>query len=1542
MASLVLDRFVSASSSADAHTSLESILQALKNNKRKILENEEVNNNKDPANAKLPPDLIWKDDEILGALRHVLHTGRHKLHDMQVPVDEGASLVCKIYMEMLQQDSKCPLLDRDETVLECLIDVISDTGSEAAADDDEGGSTVSMYTRVLALQLLTELCKKRGSKAQTQLLAAPNGLHRLGDLLNLDQEEILRNEALLLAQVVAEWPSCAQNWMLNGIGDHVMQMAMQEGGLTNGNMLVQDCLDLLFTLCKHAPKKMADNFVFESPIITKNLPMLLNLQRGTEYMNPPAKKAPAAKKDDDLDDILKSASAPESQKEKAQKVVVPRLTASEEMVIEKTMNLLALLMESDSTKKRVWRSQENLCTFMWDLALLNPAGTYFFSVPSPQLQQKALETVSLYFDDYATMEKRKLLDGLLRLVCTGGTIAVSLEEKMGISQASLHVLRKTMPAEVASEMLVHTLAPPMSMGDDEDEPPPPPIVIHSLIATLFDGLTASPGVDPVLRQILLAGSVGGLSFFLSDRSSRELMLRIAETKTIDSEAPATEGGSNTVDEGGSNITTTNLIESIIQAIGKMEEEQNPENVFLSMMLLRFLCHWCVETPSVVQAILSYNRSSTVLSSLLGIKTKIHPNKKGVAVLGKLLLGLSMEFMGDDEVKCGGWTRATIMELLAKTSGGAEKITATLMQFKSVRDFGDTMPWSACDLEFKEWVKWFSKCVVIVQQRVILEITAGAEGDEESDSAGDELEADDFQLGVPDRGKMRSLQKFVYQQTKDIIDLNEKLRKANERLESQQNELSDYKRRVESAPSQLDSMLTEKTTKVKELQNTVSSLEEESRVQQERHTAELGDRDDRIRALQAELDESRQREKESRDETETLREEIQSLSQAYTGLEQQYREQQLRQDSAGNPAIVSGERPIGEQEQVGLQQNPSASNGVGSTELSTVRAENDRLRDDAQRAEEWMAMAVEKMQTFAQQNGSLQTELLQLRESQSQGMNEQQRDLQQQYQAIFEEKQNLIQQQNQLQSSLSAATQEKLTLQQAYSELEGQISKANEELQSTRTLLQKSRSQSASERSELENRLGAMARDLENAGTEISRLQAELLQWQQQPQNDQNIASEQQAESISTQQAKSVHEPAAASQAAEMDLLRSALEQQSVDARSEIENLRRHEQEEIYRRESTIRELEDRLDRVSGGNGGSLVEEMKTKDSQIAELEASNEAAQEWMQKAISQFNMLTEQNTRMGSENATLIAEIRELKHRVAENEAAVARASVLEQETTLKTSRLAEVEASLAACEGELKLAREDLVSSNQSSEGSAAEVQQLRDEIDALKVSLQEQVSLREQLHAQLDSEETSRASLAEELASLKTELDGVKAASEGAELESLREQTATLTALLTEKESTCEQLRTEIGVLNNDAELRNTELEELRLKEARSRELQTMPGIAVEPDHSMPTSQPVEASAQDFFSDKPSPSAAREVEDFFSGPPSVPSNGGTALPQQPAIAANAHDLFSALPATATAQDFFGGAPVQSGDNAQERNENISQGMFICRQRACKLLSH
>ena len=155
--------------------------------------------------------------------------------------------------------------------------------------------TTSAYPRVLALQLLRQLALRSPKVAQSQLLAAPNGLHRLGDLLKGDDdadheaaivEPVVRNEALLLAAVLAEWASVAKVWMFSEVGDVVVQTAVAEGGLTGGNVLVQDCLKLLRAMLKH-DAALAD-LVFQSPVLAPNLGRLLDLRGARAFRNPPA------------------------------------------------------------------------------------------------------------------------------------------------------------------------------------------------------------------------------------------------------------------------------------------------------------------------------------------------------------------------------------------------------------------------------------------------------------------------------------------------------------------------------------------------------------------------------------------------------------------------------------------------------------------------------------------------------------------------------------------------------------------------------------------------------------------------------------------------------------------------------------------------------------------------------------------------------------------------------------------------------------------------------------------------------------------------------------------------------------------------------------------------------------------------------------------------------------------------------------------------------------------------------------------------------
>ncbi|CAB9510979.1 Inherit from KOG: Kinesin family member [Seminavis robusta] len=1439
IASLLMDRFVSASSADDARSSLERILEALEANKQPPLDDE-----KDEP-PRLAPEMIWSDQDMLNALRQVLHTGNHKQNDMEVPVDEGASLVCKIYMEMVEQEAnKSPLLDKDEALLECLIDVISSDPSNN--DDPDAITVVSMYTRVLALQLLTKLCVKRPSKAQAQLLQAPNGLNRLGDLLQVHQEEIIRNEALLLAQVIAEWPSCAKIWMFAEVADQVILLAIEEGGLTGGNLLVQDCLDLLFRLWKHDPS-LAD-LVFQSQTITQNLPLLLDLRQGTEFRNPPS-KTKTAKKDDDLDDILKSAED-KAAESKEDEVVVPRLTGAEEKVISKTLDILSLLLESDGLKQSVWIRELQLCSFTWELALVAPPPPqvpFVCSVPSPTLQQKALETVALYFNDTTTLERHAGLDRLLYLVCTGG-FGTSLMEKMGISQAALHVIRQTVSVESANQMLMYTLAPPMTMGDEDGgNTPPPPTVVHKLLNTVAENLTATEGIDPERRKVFLAGALGGLSVFLTDQTSREVMLRIT-TGTAESD----EG--DDPDDPAETTTTTSLVESILHAVGTMAETENPENPFLSTTLLRFLCHWTVETPAVVQTILSSNQSSIVLSALLGIKTKTQSHKKGVAVLGKLLLGLSMEYMGEDEGKCGGWTRASIMELIAKKSGGVSKFTSSLEQFKSVNDFGDTMPWSVCKLEFKVWSQWFANCVLLVRKRVVQELTGSGDGEEEDEE--DEGLEGSIPRDTAGSGSARSLQKVVFQQSKEIDELQQSLDTANATIKTQHHDLSEYKRRVESAPSQLDTMLNEYLAKIAELENTVSSLHEKNRLDEEKHTSESKARDDRIALLEKELEESRAREKESRDEADTVREDMESLSQAYTNLEQEYRHQQQQQQGRQESGVSSTETTttVSEQQPGEPDQEGAAGGHAGSTEISALRAENERLRNDAQAADKWMSMAVEKMQAMGQQNAGLQAELSTLKDGQA--MNQQHLELQQHNQTLFAEKEAIVRQQSQMQAHLDGVVNENQGLRGAlnqgqaqYMELERQLTGAREELQSTVTALEEARSQGAAERADLDNQLTELRSELESLSSERARLQEQLDEIQKK-------SAEGEVQAQASAQAVATYEAALTSKDEEIMKLQNAMAGQSssVEAQkeshaqevealqksiaelqgqieasnTEVERIRTNGQEEIYKCESRIRELEAKQTTGLGAQSAASDEALKKKDGEISELTAANDAAQEWMARAVDHHNMLSQQHAKLGTENAALLAQIKELKEKVAQDSATISKAKALEEESLAKANRIRDSEASLEACKLELQRVQAEVtLLQNQKLElaSSAAEVQQLQNQLDNLRASHDEQVAACESARQELVLEKESKEEALAKLEAANKEHSDSRVNAED-EIRTLKERMEALDAALKDKSATFDELNAQIAAERESSKSANDKRESLRMEtEQLSEELELL---------------------------------------------------------------------------------------------------------------------
>jgi hypothetical protein len=277
---LWMDRLVSSSAASDVREALRKLVEAATDYPNQVWTELVANSSHDDDN-----------DSILGALLQIMRTGSYKDVNLsnssgnEDDDDEGPSLVAQLYKLLLSYSSKQDkqqqqqqavfLLQhpRDGLLLEALVDVASSSSN----DDDNANRNnnepttrqYSTYTRVLCLQSLHIIAQHFSRIATTQLLQAPNGLHRLGDLLASSDEQV-RNEALLLAAVIATWPSAAKVWMFESVGDAVMELAMQEGGLTGGNVIVQDALHIVHNMVSHDATKAA-HLVWESAVIPKYL-----------------------------------------------------------------------------------------------------------------------------------------------------------------------------------------------------------------------------------------------------------------------------------------------------------------------------------------------------------------------------------------------------------------------------------------------------------------------------------------------------------------------------------------------------------------------------------------------------------------------------------------------------------------------------------------------------------------------------------------------------------------------------------------------------------------------------------------------------------------------------------------------------------------------------------------------------------------------------------------------------------------------------------------------------------------------------------------------------------------------------------------------------------------------------------------------------------------------------------------------------------------------------------------------------------------------
>ncbi|KAJ1727002.1 Vesicle-mediated ER to Golgi transport protein [Coemansia biformis] len=148
------------------------------------------------------------------------------------------------------------ILDDSDDIISTLLELLGDA---------------DFYIRYYTVQLLGTLHVHFGEELQRRTLVSPMGVGRLVDLLT-DQRDIIRNEGIQLLIAMTESNADIQKIVaFENAFDHLLGIVDEEGGV-RGNIVVQDCLQLLHNLLNYNVSNQ--NFFREASGIQR-LPNLL-------------------------------------------------------------------------------------------------------------------------------------------------------------------------------------------------------------------------------------------------------------------------------------------------------------------------------------------------------------------------------------------------------------------------------------------------------------------------------------------------------------------------------------------------------------------------------------------------------------------------------------------------------------------------------------------------------------------------------------------------------------------------------------------------------------------------------------------------------------------------------------------------------------------------------------------------------------------------------------------------------------------------------------------------------------------------------------------------------------------------------------------------------------------------------------------------------------------------------------------------------------------------------------------------------------------
>lgn len=964
--SVLIDRLLHASDSSDAQSSLESLLKNI------------------PENEESAVDAITGSSSCLRALSSLI---AQSSLPSGIELEEGQVTALELIQSVLKhgkssKDAVKPLIlesipssnENDDSqdnkhvnsntmlhsspLLHALLDCLCNSNTQ----------TTSTYPRILSLEIITETHKLSSTLTQECLLSAPEGFHRLISLLHPNTNtsntpESIRNATLLLLTKLSQNSSVIRKLLLFSEGyERVLGIAVN----LDVNMEKAVVLDAL-SLCQNLlVEDAASDFggceMFfggggKHQVNVGGCVRLLDTRffKHAQDVNirKPIFKGSSDEGGDDLDDLLNSPSSKSETSIQRESFLVPRMTKEEEEVGHSVLDLFMFAMEVGEANRKDNSTQQTVemklllnqavMGAILSLALYSPFMEtqipYYASVPSSSLQCHALDILSRIVPD----SESSLLTSSSSPMLTKSTENIpSLQNIYPLyeffpgeaSQPPLERLISLSYQEFNSLVSSHSRSCLRHILTSEQTNL---IILHSLAPPPpgDDDQHQTQGIDPVVKEMIQSLSKDDIT-----KEKKQSILYTVDVLLGNGNDTAKELFLRYPLEGRDTNDPKTLLTYLFETLeGDMNHDQNP--------VLHLLCSWSYSCPaSTMHALLSFPQTLTISLML-----------ENGNPLAAILLGLWLNYfttfeseeskLNDSEAKensndidISGWSKETIVQLIQRI--GISKFTSLLDSF--VKKEGINKDMAAYQISKQTTLKVISeqeqKEVSEVQTKMVSTIRKSLVSSITSSSSSSESQ------------EMVEMTQMLEQYQTELSSFETKYLVEKELVSKQALEIKNLKLKYQPV-TPVDEALAKQVDLTAMAENRVEELEKKLNTQKEDVST--------LRKGKFDLEEEMKAEKQEKQDRE---EELTALSSAYNTLEEEYRKICV---------------PSGNQDESGQE--------VQLTPLDIVNMKNElhALKEQVKAGDDWMSMAVERMNDMTAENVALQQQIADLQSSSAQSI-----------------------------------------------------------------------------------------------------------------------------------------------------------------------------------------------------------------------------------------------------------------------------------------------------------------------------------------------------------------------------------------------------------------------------------------------------------------------------------------------------------------------------------------------------------------------------